>query len=173
VANAFRREVHELVCGALDPVLSSIADSYDDFHPLAEVEILGALAQGRAGGMGQAAVVVADVTVETADATIEASLTLPRAARGIVVVPCFDGIDWSGSAPRFQAALDDMGHAPWKAGLPLGVLALGQGGRALVASVTPSATDRTLPSFCLADDSAANEAAVYFRACFGRGLISV
>lgn len=192
VANALRRDADEVVCVALDPTLSAVADSYDDFHPLAEAEILGALARGRADVMSQAEVVVTDVAIDIPGGRIEACLSLPRAASGIVVVPCADVVerhrartlicsladeslgflvlDWTRDARRLADALERMAQAPWTEGLPLGLLALGDRGRTLVAAV---AEGRPTPSLCLADDSAAAEVALYFCARFGRGLLSV
>src|SRR5215470_16880018 len=83
---SLRREVDEIVCVAPSGELAAVADAYDDFHPLAETEILGALARGRAEVMSQAAIVVSDVEIDRAGGSIGGTLTMPRLAQGVVVV---------------------------------------------------------------------------------------
>jgi len=106
VARLLRSEADDVVVAKLCADLRQVADAYDDFHPLADIEVLGEIARGRATVLAQADIVVTDVDVPMPSGPRPGTVRLSRGNRGFIVVP--------GSGERERAAAtalldDDLG----------------------------------------------------------------
>jgi len=108
-AHRLRREVDELVTVTTAGDLRAVADAYDDFHPLAEAEVLGELARGRAAVQADVEIVVAEVEVDVDGAACVGTLTLPRDARAVVVVCAGEGRRGAARATAFELLAAEMG----------------------------------------------------------------
>jgi putative phosphoribosyl transferase len=142
-AHHLRGEADELVTVATAGDLRAVADVYDDFHPLADAEVLGELARGRAAVQADAEIVVAEVDVDVGGTSLAGTLSLPRDARAVVIVCAGVGrrtaartaafellgfaigslvIDSAPSSAAYVAGVDRIRRWPAAAGLALGLL---------------------------------------------------